>query len=243
MTLRLVFATSCVALVLAQSYARADGGGAPSMPPPSTPTSTMDNTQQQSPEEKAAEDKRQADELYAQAYREVDKAKQELADAEQLRAQAKAAAANDQKKLAKQADDKADSARKRMEKSRDKFDQVTVLDPQNADGWNMLGFTKRKTGDLDGAFQAYWKCLAIKPEHFGAHEYMGEADLEKGKLDDAKKELAWLQKHGADAATEAGHLSAAIDAWVAANPANAATTAAPRTAEQTVPVLRDSTSK
>jgi len=238
MNLRTVFAASAVALVLAPAAVLADGGGAPSMTPPSTPSSSFDNAQQtqQSPEEKAAQDKKQAAELYAQAYRETDKAKQELADADAARAAAKGDA-----KATKKADDLAASAKKRFEKSRDKFDQVTVLDPQNADGWNMLGFTKRKTGDLDGAFQAYWKCLAIKPEHFGAHEYMGEADLEKGKLDDARTELAWLQKHAPDAATEAGHLSAAIDAYVAANPTNTATTAAPRTAEQSVPVVQDST--
>jgi tetratricopeptide (TPR) repeat protein len=237
MTLRTALAASAVALVLAHTAAHADGGGAPSMPP-SAPSSTFDASQQQSPEERAAADKRHAEELYAQAYREVDKAKQELSDADSLRA---LAAGN--KDAAKKADERASSARKRLEKSRDKFDQVTVLDPQNADGWNMLGFTKRKTGDLDGAFQAYWKCLAIKPEHFGAHEYMGEADLEKANLADAQKELEWLQKHAPAAATEAGHLSVAIDKWTAANPTNAPTHAAVRTAEQSVPVVRDSTAK
>src|SRR5262249_50945970 len=179
----------------------------------------FDNSQQHepSPEEKAAQEKQQAQELYAEAYREVDKAKAELAESDDLRAQA-LAKGDAGKDLAKKADDKAKSAQKRLEKSRDKFDQVTKLDRSNADGWNMLGFTRRKTGDRKAAFDAYWPCLKLKPEHFGAHEYLGEADLEEGKIADARSELAWLQKHQPDAAAEASHLSAAIDKWVAANP-------------------------
>jgi len=207
--------TLALAFLLAPALALADGGGSPSAPP-SSPSMPIES-RTISPEEKAASDKAQADELYAQAYRETDKAKQELADAATMRA----AAGTDAKAL-KKADDKADSARKRFEKSRDKFGQVTSLDPKNPEGWNMLGFTRRKTGDIQGAFDAYWKCLALKPEHFGAHEYMGEAYLEDGKLNEARAELTWLKKHGAPAAEEASHLDAAIAAWVAANPDAAA---------------------
>jgi tetratricopeptide (TPR) repeat protein len=216
---RILLAACCAALLGAPTLALADGGGAPSMPQPSQPASTFDQSQQheQTPEEKAAQDKQHADELYAEAYREVDKAKAELAESDDLRAQA-ASKGDAGKDLAKKADQKADSARKRLEKSRDKFDEVTKLDPNNADGWNMLGFTRRKTGDRKAAFDAYWKCLAIKPEHFGAHEYLGEADLEEGKIADARAELAWLQKHLPDATNEASHLSTAIDKWVASNP-------------------------
>jgi len=207
--------TLALALLLAPALALADGGGMPPPPPPNPTTPIESRTI--SPEEQAATDKSQADELYAQAYRETDKAKQELADAAAMRA----AAGTDAKAL-KKADDKADSARKRLEKSRDKFGQVTTLDPKNPDGWNMLGFTRRKTGDVQGAFDAYWKCLAINPEHFGAHEYMGEAYLEEGKLTEARAELTWLKKHGQPAADEASHLDGAIATWVAANPDAAA---------------------
>src|SRR5258708_39754697 len=120
--------TLSLALVLARGTARADGGGgggSPSMP--STPSSTFDTSQQQSPEEKAAQDKQHAQELYDQAYREVDKAKAELQEAADLHAKASANGANNAS-LAKKANDKADSARKRLEKSRDKFGDVTKLD-------------------------------------------------------------------------------------------------------------------
>ena len=237
--------TLSLALVLARGSARADGGGgggSPSMP--STPSNTFDTSQQQTPEEKAAQDKQHAQEMYDQAYREVDKAKAEMQEAADLRAQATANGANNTS-LAKKADDKDASAPKRLEKSRDKFDDVTTLDPNHADGWNMLGYTRRKTGDVDGAFQAYWKCLALKPEHLGAHEYLGEADLEKGKLADARAELAWLQKKGDAAKENAAHLDAAIHAWVAANPAAAtsATQAAatPSAPTPSAPATADST--
>jgi Flp pilus assembly protein TadD len=156
---------------------------------------------------KEDEGKYKAAEIYTQAYREIDKAKAELAQAEKL----KLSDAN-------QAAAKAASAQKRLEKSRDKLGEATKLDPTNADAWNMLGFTRRKTGDREGAFDAYWKCLNLKPEHIGAHEYMGEAYLEEGKIAEARAELAWLQKKGNMATLETNNLSAAIDQWVAANP-------------------------
>ena len=220
-------------VLLAPAAVRADGGGGGgSMPsPPPTPSTTFPAGQPQSPEEKAAMDQAHAVDLYKEAYREVDKAKAELAEAATMRA----AAGTDAKAL-KKADDKEKSAQKRLEKSRDKFIEVTTLDPKNADGWNMLGFTRRRTGDTKGAFDAYWKCLALKPEHFGAHEYMGEAYLQDNKLTEARAELTWLKKHGAPAAQEATNLDNAITTWVAANPeaaskavlgANGATATAP----------------
>ena len=198
-------------LALAPALAFADGGGMPSAPP-SMPTQPIES-RTISPEEKAATDKAQADELYAQAYRETDKAKQELADADAMRA-----AAGTDAKAKKKADEKADSAMKRFVKAKEKFEVVTTLDPKNPDGWNMLGFTRRKLGNTQAAFEAYWKCLAINPEHLGAHEYMGEAYLQDGKLTEARAELTWLKKHGAPAAQEAANLDAAISTWVAANP-------------------------
>jgi thioredoxin-like negative regulator of GroEL len=79
----------------------------------------------------------------------------------------------------------------------------------------MLGYSLRMSGDVDGAFDAYWKCLAIDPEHAGAHEYLGEAYLRTGKIEQAKGELAWLEKKGAK---EAAILAASIAAWEKANP-------------------------
>jgi tetratricopeptide (TPR) repeat protein len=203
--------TLALATLLAPALALADGGGMPSAPP-SVPSTPMES-RTISPEEKAAGDKAQADEMYAEAYRETDKAKQELADADAMRA-----AAGSDEKAKKKAEEKADSAMKRFVKAKEKFEVVTTLDPKNADGWNMLGYTRRVIGNTKDAFDAYWKCLALNPDHFGAHEYMGEAYLQDGKLNEARAELTWLKKHGAPAAENAGHLDTAIATWVAANP-------------------------
>jgi cytochrome c-type biogenesis protein CcmH/NrfG len=127
-------------------------------------------------------------------------------------------AAGTDEKAKKKAEEKSDSAMKRFVKAKEKFEVVTTLDPKNPDGWNMLGFTRRKLGNTKEAFDAYWKCLALNPEHFGAHEYMGEAYLQDGKLNEARAELTWLKKHGQPAAEEASHLDTAIATWVTANP-------------------------
>ena len=194
--------------LLLPTFAFADGGG---MPPPPTSGAPAWNTPTEAKMSKEDADKVHAVELYSQAYREVDKAKEDWAEAKRL------AASTDPKDVKKLADKNA-SAQKRLMKARDKFAEVTTLDSKNADGWNMLGYTRRKTGDRKGAFNAYWKALALKPEHLGAHEYMGEAYLEEGKINEARAELEWLKKKGNVATLEVSNLSASINAWAAANP-------------------------
>ena len=67
-------------------------------------------------------------------------------------------------------------------------------DGENADAYNLLGFTHRKTGKLDAALKYYNKALALEPWHRGAHEYIGEAYLELGDLASAKKHLTFLDE-------------------------------------------------
>lgn len=207
--------TIVLAVLLAPALAQADGGGMPAPPTSGQPAWSSTMSKEDAGKLKSAE-------LYAQAYREIDKAKGELAQAEKL-------------KLSdmKQADAKTQSATKRLEKSRDKLAEAVKQDPTNADAWNMLGFTRRKTGDRPGAFDAYWKCLNLKPDHIGAHEYMGEAYLEEGKLAEAKQELEWLKKKGNMSTLETTNLTAAIDAYEKANPDAAKASAdAPKTATE-----------
>lgn len=66
-------------------------------------------------------------------------------------------------------------------------------DPGNADVWNLLGFSQRKSGDLAQAGKSYSKALAISPDHIGALEYQGELFVMTGDLDKAKANLARLQ--------------------------------------------------
>jgi Flp pilus assembly protein TadD len=65
--------------------------------------------------------------------------------------------------------------------------------PKNADAYNYLGFSYRKSGNLPEAFKAYEKALEIDPRHLGAHEYLGEAYLQKKEPEKAKATLNKLK--------------------------------------------------
>lgn len=64
-----------------------------------------------------------------------------------------------------------------------------AMKPGSADGYNLLGYSSRKKGDLDSAFRYYDKALTIDPKHRGAHEYLGEAYLLAGNLAKAREHL------------------------------------------------------
>jgi tetratricopeptide (TPR) repeat protein len=70
---------------------------------------------------------------------------------------------------------------------------ITKVDAQNADAWNLLGFTQRMLGDLDNSSKSYLVVLSINPNHLGALEYQGELFIKLGKLDNAKANLVKLQ--------------------------------------------------
>jgi tetratricopeptide (TPR) repeat protein len=47
-------------------------------------------------------------------------------------------------------------------------------DNQQADVYNLLGYTLRKTGDFDTSLTYYTKALELQPDHKAAREYLGE---------------------------------------------------------------------
>ena len=67
-------------------------------------------------------------------------------------------------------------------------------DTQNADIYNLLGFTLRKTGDYATSLSYYTKALDLQPDHKAAREYLGELYVETGNMDKAKEQLATLTK-------------------------------------------------
>jgi tetratricopeptide (TPR) repeat protein len=67
-------------------------------------------------------------------------------------------------------------------------------DTQNADVYNLLGFTLRKTGDYPTSLSYYTKALDLQPDHKAAREYLGELYVETGHIDKAKEQLAALTK-------------------------------------------------
>ena len=80
----------------------------------------------------------------------------------------------------------------RYDEAIDLLSDVVKASPKNADAHNLLGFSHRKKGDYDNAFKYYDRALSINPDHKGAHEYIGQAFLEKKNLPKAKWHLKRL---------------------------------------------------
>lgn len=83
-------------------------------------------------------------------------------------------------------------------------------DTQQADVYNLMGFTLRKTGDFKTSLTYYTKALELEPDHKGAHEYLGELYVETGNMPKAKEQLAALSKLCPNGCEELDDLKAAI---------------------------------
>jgi Flp pilus assembly protein TadD len=84
-------------------------------------------------------------------------------------------------------------------------------DHQQADVYNLLGFTLRKTGDFKTSLTYYTKALELQPDHKGAREYLGELYVETGNMDKAKEQLATLKQLCPSGCEELEDLQKAID--------------------------------
>jgi tetratricopeptide (TPR) repeat protein len=71
---------------------------------------------------------------------------------------------------------------------------AALLDPQNADIQNYIGYAYRRLRQLEPAFAHYRQALAFNPRHRGAHQHMGEAYLATGRLAEAEQHLAALER-------------------------------------------------
>jgi cytochrome c-type biogenesis protein CcmH/NrfG len=90
-------------------------------------------------------------------------------------------------------------------------------DTTNADVYNLLGFTLRKTGDFKTSLTYYTKALELQPDHKAAHEYLGELYLQTGDSAKAKEQLAILTKLCATGCEEREDLEKAIATKSASN--------------------------
>lgn len=95
------------------------------------------------------------------------------------------------------------------------FQQVVSKNADNADAWNYIGYSHRNLKQFDQALTAYQKALAIKPQHKGANEYLGELYLQTGKLGLAKERLKVLDSACFFGCEEFDELKAAIAAYEA----------------------------
>ena len=87
--------------------------------------------------------------------------------------------------------------------------------PNDANAQNWLGYSLRKTGNLDDAFKHYGRALELNPKHRGAHEYVGEAYLMAGNLPKAEEHLKILDKLCWLPCEEHGDLKKAIASYKA----------------------------
>ena len=85
-------------------------------------------------------------------------------------------------------------------------------DIQQADVYNLLGFTLRKTGDFKTSLTYYTKALELQPDHKAAREYLGELYVETGNLAKAKEQLGILAKLCPSGCEEREDLQKAISA-------------------------------
>jgi Flp pilus assembly protein TadD len=87
--------------------------------------------------------------------------------------------------------------------------------PKDADTHNLLGFSYRKLGNTDKAFEHYQIALKIDPQHRGANEYLGELYLETDQLAKAEQRLEVLDKACILGCEEYEDLKEAIDNYKA----------------------------
>lgn len=69
-----------------------------------------------------------------------------------------------------------------------------ITDQDDAMILTMIGYSKRKMGDVDEGIAYYHKALAIDPDNINTHEYLGEGYVAMGKKDLAVAELNTLEK-------------------------------------------------
>lgn len=70
--------------------------------------------------------------------------------------------------------------------------RVIRREPWHDDAHSLLGFAHRKLGDYEQALAHYHRALALNPHHRQAMEYLGEAYVELGRLDQARELLERL---------------------------------------------------
>ena len=71
---------------------------------------------------------------------------------------------------------------------------VVADNGRDADALNYLGFCNRKLGKYPQSLAFYQRALAIKPDHKGANEYLGELYLRMNDLPKAEQQLAILKR-------------------------------------------------
>lgn len=91
--------------------------------------------------------------------------------------------------------------------------KVTNSEPDNADAYSLLGFSYRKSGDVDRSGKAYQQALSLQQNHLNALEYQGELFLMLGQVDKAEANLKRISKQCLFVCEQERLLEAAITKW------------------------------
>lgn len=75
-----------------------------------------------------------------------------------------------------------------------RLEKYTKDKPNDADGFNLLGYSLRQLKRYPEAIQNYKEALRLDPQHRGAHEYLGQAYVQLKEMDQARALLASLEK-------------------------------------------------
>ena len=155
------------------------------------PSSSSSSSLPQATDTKSA--RQEAEKWYHDAYEDVTKAKEALAEKKDVK-----------------------KANKLFQRSIERAGRALDYDKQYHEAYNLQGFAWRNLGDFDKSVAAYEHCLDLKPDYAPAREYYGQTLLLKGDRQGAELQLVWLQRLKAD--DLAKQLEAAI---AAAGPADA----------------------
>lgn len=71
---------------------------------------------------------------------------------------------------------------------------IVETNPREADVYNLLGFSYRKSKDFNRAERNYKRALRLNPDHKGALEYYGELFIETDRREKAEAFVAKLEK-------------------------------------------------
>jgi tetratricopeptide (TPR) repeat protein len=88
--------------------------------------------------------------------------------------------------------------------------KAVMADPKNADALNYLGYINGREGRNSEALAYYKQALAVKPDHRGANEYLGELYLKMGNLAGAEERLKVLDEACFFGCTELDLLKTAV---------------------------------
>jgi Flp pilus assembly protein TadD len=98
----------------------------------------------------------------------------------------------------------------KYKKATKQLNKVVEEDDNNADAWNLLGYSWRKLDENRKSSKAYVRALEINPEHKGALEYQGELFIKLGELDNAKSNLELLRQLCPEGCSESEDLAKAL---------------------------------